>query len=249
MKTSNQKATELIAQMLRENTGRALCDSGDYYGRNWQKNRAKMLADFEADPEIKWEVSDYTPKDGEKVFEIIYTVSLFHYLKSFLELDEQCDAYNAVPCENWDSDIAYGVSTEGQEWLEMRGATVGTAVNVYNHENNLSQVIQYSEVEIDGDYYVLLQIHGGCDVRGGYTNAKLFRFQDQREGHDYFGYDPDVTLVVTPAESEDLAFDNYGGREWIDTEGRGVSRDTISDALAQAKNPETTVKMYVQFGH
>ena len=33
--------------MLTENTGRALCDSGDYYGRHWQQNQGR---DFEAQP-------------------------------------------------------------------------------------------------------------------------------------------------------------------------------------------------------
>ena len=36
-------------------------------------------------------------------------------------------------------------------------------------------------LEIDGEDYVLLQVHGGADVRGGYTDARLFTFKHYAE--------------------------------------------------------------------
>jgi hypothetical protein len=48
-------------------------------------------------------------------------------------------------------------------------------VNTYNNEDLLSQTIQFTYFEVEhGDAIVMLQIHGGCDVRGGYTAPKLF---------------------------------------------------------------------------
>ena len=55
-------------------------------------------------------------------------------------------------------------------------------VNTCNANDLLSQTLQYRyffkcefhRVEYGGKSYVLLQIHGGCDVRGGYTDAKVF---------------------------------------------------------------------------
>ena len=38
---------------------------------------------------------------------------------------------------------------------------------------------------MDGEPYLLLQIHGGCDVRGGYTDAKLFKPSDDWMIHPY----------------------------------------------------------------
>jgi hypothetical protein len=45
--------------------------------------------------------------------------------------------------------------------------------------------LQGSWVEINGDVYLLLQIHGGCDARGGYTNAKLFTTNEEYMIHEY----------------------------------------------------------------
>ena len=46
--------------------------------------------------------------------------------------------------------------------------------NTYNYENILSQVIQYVAAGSIGKLY--LMIHGGADVRGGYTDVKVFDF-------------------------------------------------------------------------
>ena len=42
----------------------------------------------------------------------------------------------------------------------------------------LSQNIQYHIFEYEGDYYIALQIHGGCDIRGGYTEPRIFKIDD-----------------------------------------------------------------------
>jgi hypothetical protein len=57
--------------------------------------------------------------------------------------------------------------------------------NTYNGESELSQILQGSWIELDGYQYVLLQIHGGCDARGGYTNAKLFKTGEDWTFHEY----------------------------------------------------------------
>ena len=49
------------------------------------------------------------------------------------------------------------------------------------------------------EQYLLLQIHGGCDARGGYTNAKLFQCQEEWMIHEYLreymdSYDIDEEL-------------------------------------------------------
>lgn len=51
-------------------------------------------------------------------------------------------------------------------------------MNTYNGEDLLSQTLQYTYFECDGTPYVLLQVHGGCDVRGGYTAPRAFRLTD-----------------------------------------------------------------------
>ena len=59
---------------------------------------------------------------------------------------------------------AGGIYGEGEPFIE----------NTYNGECALSQVIQYGYYQIDDTEYVCLSIHGGCDVRGGYTRPRIF---------------------------------------------------------------------------
>ena len=161
----------LIYKMLTTSTGEALCDSVGLYGRHWEKNQKRSLKDFENEPVVSGS------KENED-----QTVSVFHYLteNAGLELDELCEGYNTLECKDWESDI-YGVSKDQAKWLTAHGLNVLESFNSYNGESYLSQVIQGTYITTDGTDipdYVLLQIHQGCDVRGGYTDAKLFKLTD-----------------------------------------------------------------------
>lgn len=64
-------------------------------------------------------------------------------------------------------------------------------VNTYNDPDNcdLSQTLQYHKVwaDTDDDYsptHLVVHVHGGCDVRGGYTAPKCFRLN----AHDDYAY-------------------------------------------------------------
>lgn len=163
MKTAKQH----IYEMLVESTGCHFLDSGDVYGRNWQQNQSKKLKDFENEPSV---TVDYYEKHMEG-----YTISVFHYLVNQLIVDEICDRFNKInlKADNWDGDT-YGVSKEGQDYLNKIGAKLKNTFNSYNGDSALSQVIQGTYYRIKGRGYILLQIHSGCDVRGGYTTARLF---------------------------------------------------------------------------
>ena len=178
---------KLLFKMLTENTGAALLDSGSAYGRNWERNAKKTIDDFNDEPAVT--VEPYTWTDRMTTADLCYSISVFHYLRSQLSLDALCDAFNAMPVDDWDGDL-YGVSTAEESWLEDNGFIVHDTINTYNGEDHLSQVLQYTYLtrEEDGEtaYYILLQIHGGCDVRGGYTNAKLFLLANEYQyDHGY----------------------------------------------------------------
>jgi len=169
MKTT--KTQRLIYKMLTENTGSHVLDSGGIYGRNWSRNQKKTIGDFIREDEEK------IVRDGDYWER---TVSVFHYL-SGLELDDVCDKFNRRNnnCQDWDGDY-YGVSKRASDWLkETYEPNDERVFNTYNGDSDLSQILQYTELElfVDGQYerYFLIQIHGGCDARGGYTDAKLFK--------------------------------------------------------------------------
>lgn len=188
---------KLVYGMLTENTGKHMCDSGFSEGRGWQKNQKKTIEDFNNEDEETYEF-DY--KHGD----ITRTVSVFHYLTNNLELDELCDEFNQIQEEsdNWKSDI-HGVSWQAYDHLDSfeEGIEGTRSWNTYNGDSDLSQILQGADIEIDGEQYVLIQIHNGADARGGYTDGKLFKRGDHCDYmiHEYLqeyqdSYDLDEAL-------------------------------------------------------
>lgn len=193
--------------MLVENTGRALLDSGDAYGRNYERNASKSLADFEREPAItvdKWDSVD---------------VSLFHWIVETLTVSEEVHYLWTHFIDLLDNleegEVLEGVKTSdgsdidsGYYWHDLRTAfpdfleSVGFEVspesrygqNSYNGECFLSQTVQYERFTFEGEatvngidfelfetYVLMLEVHGGCDVRGGYTKPYPFTLQDSED--------------------------------------------------------------------
>ena len=191
-KTQTQKTTsntkDLIFSMLTENTGVHMCDSGGDKGRMWQRNANKFLADFEAEPQ---ELYQYDPKYNE----IYRTVSVFHYLTHNLEVDSLAFEFNErnTKPKDWDAEYngdasIYGVGWSAWDYLtEFYEVEVSRSWNTYNGESDLSQILQGANLTINNEHYILIQIHGGADARGGYTDAKLFKCDGCIDGmiHEY----------------------------------------------------------------
>lgn len=169
------KIQKLVYKMLTENTGVHFLDSGMSNGRHWQRNQSKTIEDFASDPAelyIKYRNDDYIER----------SVSVFHYITEMYELDSICDKFNRIKSTDWDGDF-YGVSAKGQEFLNEIGYDKNPREwNTYNGESDLSQTLQGVSLRlfVDGQYedYALIQIHNGADVRGGYTDAKLFKVNE-----------------------------------------------------------------------
>jgi hypothetical protein len=162
----------VILNMLKENTGRHFLDSGGAYGRSWERNQSRDIAN---EPPCKVEYHD-------EAVEISY--SLYHFLISHLEYDEECDkltvGFLALSNTPEYEDKAWHDIMEG--WIEANGFEFTGADNSYNHDTLLDQDIAYRLFNSDTASYIFLQIHGGCDIRGGYTAPKVFRLPDE----DYF---------------------------------------------------------------
>lgn len=165
--SSTDNTATVLASMFTENTGRHMLDSGGAYGRNWERNQGRDTDSFLNEPEASFEVI------GDAWY---CTRSTFHFLNDRLSYNEDLQAEfdrvsEANPDDGW-MDIV------GKFLTECYPDAQHTCVNSYNHENTLDQVIQYWQVSFDGDPtypdFVILQVHGGCDVRGGYTAPKLF---------------------------------------------------------------------------
>ena len=216
-KTQTQKTTsntkELIFSMLTENTGTHMLDSGGTSGRMWQRNANKCIADFDNEPA---ELYQYDPKYNE----IYRTVSVFHYLTHNLEVDDIAFNFNELNtnAEDWEADCKednaylYGVSLNA--WLDLvtsNEVEVSRSWNTYNGESDLSQTLQGANLLINDEYYILIQIHGGADARGGYTDAKLFKCGDYMDGmiHEYLREYTDSCELMDELEYIDSMVDYW----------------------------------------
>ena len=158
-----------IKEMLKENTGVHFLDSGGAYGRNWEKNQNR---DFDNEPIL--EIYAYSDDD------VTFSINIYHYLINHLEINDKSEKYNKMFKAFIDkSDNSYLADIENfADLFNNLGTT-----NTYNFENLLSQVLQYTIFEDNKeDKYIILQIHGGCDVRGGYTEPYIFYLPEM----DYF---------------------------------------------------------------
>ena len=160
--TETRTTAQVIAAMLQENTGVAMCDSGGENGRHWQQNQGR---DFENEPATVLEF-DFD--------EIGVTHNVYHWLLDRLEfaddLQSSFDKF-AELVENEDCDWFELL----EKWCEYKGIGLVDTINTYNGEDLLSQALQYYILESDDDCFIALMIHNGADVRGGYTAPKMFR--------------------------------------------------------------------------
>jgi len=185
-----------LFEMFTEKTGTHLLDSGGDNDRHWQRNQGRDLDSFINEPQavLKIEKNCWG-------FSTEWEVSAFHICREGLDFDSLCKRFNSMPIPDWHGEY-YGVSAMGQEWLDAKGFEFVRDFNTYNGDWAGSQTLQGTELEIGLQRYVLLQVHGGADVRGGYTDARLFTYDHYREGlFDSCGFSiekPSVKCAETP---------------------------------------------------
>ena len=162
MITAERLSTEdVVAGMLTENTGASLLDSGSYYGRHWEANQGLTVDDFRNAPRAVL--------DGDTV-----TVSVFHHMVNHLDYNRELDAQLSAFIDGSD----YGYYEGVPAWLESLGVAERDIFSWNNYEVDgdlLSQTLQGWTVTFpDGITRDIVQVHGGCDVRGGYTRPRVF---------------------------------------------------------------------------
>lgn len=176
---------DALLSQFKENTGRHMLDSGGAYGRHWERNQERDIAGEPAATIEVWEDKDNPGHSSDWYV----TFNTFQWLADYVQVEyspEMQELYNEFVK---DSEDCHLVDMENfvDHLIETRGATgfqgdrSPFTVNTYNHECLLDQTLQFTLFNLDSTPYVLLQVHGGCDVRGGYTSPVVYEL-DQFEG-------------------------------------------------------------------
>ena len=199
------RTAEVIAEMMTENTGRHLLDSGGNSSRHWQHNQGMTAAAFAARPTADLHEYGYL------------NIDLFHYLTDILYYEPEADT----------AFQEYAAARPDSGWLELMedyasdeelGHEMKFTENSYNRDSSLSQVIQFTVfLDHDQNLRVLLQIHGGADVRGGYTRPRVFSMPEE-----YALLTEYATVYCSGKEQHGW---DWNGGEWIEHDGRGSASD------------------------
>ena len=164
---------EALSGMFKEKTPTSILDSGGAYGRHFEKNQGR---NFTKEPDGQVEVEN----DGE----VGLSMSSYAYLNGHTEYAEKLDHdFNAFAHLRDNEEDAWEKVIE--RWIKKIGAKLVGSGNTYNNDTLLSQDYQTHTFEKDDIFYTLLQIHGGCDIRGGYTAPKVFELGDEDAYHSF----------------------------------------------------------------
>lgn len=157
------KTEKQIVNMLTENTGAHILDSGGIYGRHWQRNR--LIQDFRDLPHIRYNNGEYFIK------------SLFHVLNDHLEFDPKMQNKlnrfgnrEKYKKESWDNVL--------DDFLESLDAKNIVSGYTYNEETVIDQDFIYYTFDLCDESYIIIRTHNGSDARGGFSDPKCFKVND-----------------------------------------------------------------------
>jgi hypothetical protein len=215
--TEATKTQQVIFDMLTTNTGSHMLDSGGDEGRHWQRNAKKTLADFMAEP-----YATIDPEFGDS------SLSLFHYMSEYLifnegltlNFEEFAKDFPEEPwlaiIEKWLDDL--GIEEAGEFYSEARWS-----FNTYNFDLwRVNQTLQGSFFGLGKREYLIVQVHGGADVRGGYTAPKVFAVKRFYSKDEFILNAADISFTCSKCESvlaitgNEANFRNADGEErWM----------------------------------
>jgi hypothetical protein len=171
-----------IIEMLTEDTGRHMLDSGGMSGRMWQRNQGRKFID---EPSTNLDASYGSVDVTHNIFHWLserldYLPEMQRRFTRFANRDDQKD-------ESWFKCVANFIDYLGKKHdiAGGMGDIRPWIVNTCNEEDCLSQGMQFTYFTIDDEPVIALFIHGGCDVRGGYTAPKFFTDSDEHSIMDY----------------------------------------------------------------
>ena len=160
------KTAQNFCELARVNTGSHMMDSGGASGRHWQQGAISETAD-------KVTANVY---DGK--IEYLSVETAIH-LDEHLYIDREATERFHDWCDERDPDNRESPLALMKRYAaEIMPDAAVTSDNSYNWDSPYSQVFQfvaasYEDFIYDDDALVMIQMHNGADVRGGYTEAVI----------------------------------------------------------------------------
>lgn len=164
--TTITETQRIVYQMMTENTGVHMMDSSGATGRMWQRNQRLRIEDFIEEPRA-W--LDYGAN-----------ISIFHFFTEFLVYDDEMTKEIIEVADQMPKDSWFSVREAFIEQKVAKGWVFYNTYNTYNDPDtiHLSQIFEGSDLEDpDENRLLIVMLHNGADVRGGYTMPYAFRYK------------------------------------------------------------------------
>jgi hypothetical protein len=149
---------QTFKQLARQHTGRSILDSGDFYGRHYERPLPKKPILVSCDKERK---------------EFNVSISTVAFLEEHFEIDTELTKEFRLIDKNLDEAMEVFAKRHGLGHVQSD--------NTYNHENDLSQDFQFTILSESADWCYdeealwVISTHNGCDIRGGYSDRVVCR--------------------------------------------------------------------------
>ncbi len=232
-------SVEYLEPYLRENTGRVMTDSGDYYGRQYDRPIPSVPAWFNA-----WEPSDF---GCDRLAECYPAMSLGHFLiencAALPGLQKLFDQYAESNNESWEDNIDsffknFSVldseTDDCVRYCFVGGKYPEDGYYTYNDENDFDQDFQVwilvPEEEFEDYQYsergiLVVRSHNGCDARYGFSRPLFLTLTGEP---DYLRF-PDLKCKVFVQNIDEFPEISEATRD--DIEGRIEAGEAIPEIL------------------
>ena len=165
-------------------------DSGDAYGRNYEKYQNNDLDKFIDRPEFSVDIAH------EGIIGIYRDRELYPFLLRHLFVNETT---KELTKQLYEFDETHGSDSPWlsviEDWIkanEFERDTwyrLGTLV-----EENFNQCFDYTYFEFNNSEYIVLRTHNGCDIRGGYSFPIVYSVD--LEEFEFEAFDPTFTIYT-----------------------------------------------------
>ena len=162
---------------------------------HWLRDRLEF--DEDANAAFDGPLREQLDRDGNKSWEELRDEFAAWYAayRSRIDSSASCDDCDGEGCGECNGTGTIAGSDDPYEATGIYGDGSPITINTYNGESLLDQTLLFCYFELrtgtgrggkEGSF-IVLQIHGGCDVRGGYTRPKIFQITSD-EQTDIFDY-------------------------------------------------------------
>lgn len=168
----------VLKQMMLENTGRHMLDSGGMGGRRWERMQLFKDLDWTKAKRTITNVDRYSK--GE--YYVYITKNTYLFLLEYITYDREADKCFHAFCnseehkkESYYSNMSSYVELirSFAETNDLDYTSYGSH-NTYNGESCLDTTLQWEHFSVKRQDYIILQTHNGADVRGGYSTPHIF---------------------------------------------------------------------------